>query len=1013
MYGIGYQYGGFGPYGTQHQIVLRENGSTYTQFGMAGNMHLIGSGNATGDFRAPVFYDNADTTFRLDLNSSSRLRNLYVGDGGSDWSDPGGWGTQLHVSNGPHSILRLYARSEGIETGMFSHVGGLSKGGSFTNHDFRIVRNFSDRMVFYSGYTFSEGYIQAASSLRAPIFYDSDNTAYYVDPNGGSRVRGPFDIDDGHGGTRIRLTANGSEMGTGVPSYLQMWVSEPGVTWNDAGFGYNVHNDGGSPSGFGRINTGQGQAYMRFNTTGNTYFYNTNTGGTRYSTMEWYSNGTVYANDYLSGGNSLRAPIFYDSNDTTYYGDFNGQSRISSINMGYQGGQVYTAAGQGILFFNGHGESDIQGYSIGTTMENYNGNYTKLTLDWHTGIKIGAAFNYGGIRFYNNSIKYYGGSQLFSIGEGDQHVRVNNILFAGQDVRTPIYYDSNTAYYFNGDGTSNFYAITDYVRRGAFNLGRMLTTRRDIVGDQDYWTGTWGWGTSYGNWDSAWQSGFGAWDIWGTGTGHPQGGGYIHAQGIVSGQHYATAGGGSAYGWMMVGSHNATENRYWARGKWGGGLSGWKEFAMYGGGGSGDLRANVFYDSDDTTYYLDPNAVSNTGLRIRGGALHGPNWTWGAYLYVGTNGRPDGTASVCATNGNLHLDCQNGYETYINHYSGNRTYTYELRSTFIYDYNNTGYYLNPDSYSQFSSGEFNDYVRAARHDMTGVGGNSGQGAHAYSIFQEGGGWGYPFPDLRIAYHTGIKMGANAGSYEGIRIYDDYPMSSLLIQLSGSSNYSFWYTWQNLTGHHGMYSGINGAHIYPSNRSYGSWIIDGNRNGWYGLSIGTGNSPYYMFDGSGNGGCYIEGYGRWVFYHSLGNNCMGVGTSTTSGSYRMYVAGGIYAEGNIVGFSDRRKKENIKTVGNALNIINKLRGVYYTTLNDIEQKRQVGVIAQEVEEVLPEVVTYAADVDEYGVDYGKFAGVFIEAIKEQQTIINTQANEIDLLKEELQKIKDLIFNINKG
>jgi hypothetical protein len=69
---------------------------------------------------------------------------------------------------------------------------------------------------------------------------------------------------------------------------------------------------------------------------------------------------------------------------------------------------------------------------------------------------------------------------------------------------------------------------------------------------------------------------------------------------------------------------------------------------------------------------------------------------------VGTNGRPGGEASVCATNGNLHLDCQNGYETYINHYSGNRTYTYELRSTFIYDYNNTGYYWDGNSTSRMS-----------------------------------------------------------------------------------------------------------------------------------------------------------------------------------------------------------------------------------------------------------------------------------------------------------------------
>ena len=56
-------------------------------------------------------------------------------------------------------------------------------------------------------------------------------------------------------------------------------------------------------------------------------------------------------------------------------------------------------------------------------------------------------------------------------------------------------------------------------------------------------------------------------------------------------------------------------------------------------------------------------------------------------------------------------------------------------------------------------------------------------------------------------------------------------------------------------------------------------------------------------------------------------------------------------------------------------------------NAIHKKRQVGVIAQEVEEILPEVVTYCDVNDEYGVAYGNIAGLFIESIKEQQKILN--------------------------
>jgi len=320
----------------------------------------------------------------------------------------------------------------------------------------------------------------------------------------------------------------------------------------------------------------------------------------------------------------------------------------------------------------------------------------------------------------------------------------------------------------------------------------------------------------------------------------------------------------------------------------------------------------------------------------------------------------------------------------------------------VYDYNDTSWYSDPNSNSNLQ------FIECRRYGFRYPGGDSGIGAEAYNMFQEAGGWGYPYPDLRIAYHTGIKLGANP-SYEGMRFYNDYPMGSLIMQVNGGSEYIYKYRWM-YTSTSGFYSDYNGAHWYPNYAtSYGSWRADGSRSGWYGISIGTGNSPHLMFDGSGNGGIYSEGYGRWYLYHSLGNNCLGIGTSATSGAYRMYVGGGIYAEGNIVAYSDERKKENIITVDNALDKVLGIRGVYFNRKDDETKTRNIGVIAQEVINVVPEVVTYAEDVDEYGVDYGKFSGLFIEAIKEQNEIIKNQQKEIEQLKEIVNK---LIFN-NKG
>jgi hypothetical protein len=193
------------------------------------------------------------------------------------------------------------------------------------------------------------------------------------------------------------------------------------------------------------------------------------------------------------------------------------------------------------------------------------------------------------------------------MGEGG-----NTIQIPGSGgIRPKIMYDyDNTGYYVDPLSTSNIYAITDYTRRAAFNLGREKGNRRDITSDQNHWTGTNGWGTSYGNWDTAWEGGFAGWDIWGGGTGHPQGGGYVHAQGIVSGQHYATAGGGTAYGWMMVGAADATANRYWARGKWGGSTSGWLEFVMSNSNPGYTLYSYIMYDANNTGYYVDPASGS-------------------------------------------------------------------------------------------------------------------------------------------------------------------------------------------------------------------------------------------------------------------------------------------------------------------------------------------------------------------------------------------------------------------
>jgi len=111
---------------------------------------------------------------------------------------------------------------------------------------------------------------------------------------------------------------------------------------------------------------------------------------------------------------------------------------------------------------------------------------------------------------------------------------------------------------------------------------------------------------------------------------------------------------------------------------------------------------------------------------------------------------------------------------------------------------------------------------------------------------------------------------------------------------------------------------------------------------------------------------------------LANGNVGIGDATPG--YKLDVTGTIRATGDVIAFSDARVKENVVTIDNALDKVNRLRGVTYTR-NDIEDKQtKMGVIAQEVLEVIPEVVQQD-DKGNYSVAYGNMNGLLIEAIKE--------------------------------
>ena len=116
---------------------------------------------------------------------------------------------------------------------------------------------------------------------------------------------------------------------------------------------------------------------------------------------------------------------------------------------------------------------------------------------------------------------------------------------------------------------------------------------------------------------------------------------------------------------------------------------------------------------------------------------------------------------------------------------------------------------------------------------------------------------------------------------------------------------------------------------------------------------------------------------------------------------MFITGGLSVTGiisasdDIIAFasSDERLKDNVTPIGSALNKINQIGGYEFDWNSDSNHSgHDVGVIAQEIEKVLPEVVT-TRDNGYMAVRYEKIVALLIEAIKEQQL-------QIDELKSKL-------------
>jgi len=147
----------------------------------------------------------------------------------------------------------------------------------------------------------------------------------------------------------------------------------------------------------------------------------------------------------------------------------------------------------------------------------------------------------------------------------------------------------------------------------------------------------------------------------------------------------------------------------------------------------------------------------------------------------------------------------------------------------------------------------------------------------------------------------------------------------------------------------------------------------------------------------------------------------VGIGTQAPTEKLFVDGNICATGFIGPCSDARYKKNVDSIDGALEVICKLQGVRFDWRTDefpdkhFSDRRQVGLLAQEVRKVVPEIVSQGTD-GYYSVDYSRLAPILIEAIKEQQKTIESLQRKLEenqSLRAELEDLKSLVQKLAAG
>lgn len=530
---------------------------------------------ATGDMRAPIFYDSDNTGYYINPTGVSIIKQINVGTGLNVYDeaavspDPYGLLGITRKTDNNYSYLGFtragqHAMGMGIDTGNTFWIGGCGSG-------FNGVRTSSWLLMHTSGY------VTAPVDMRSPLFYDSNNTAYYVDPNGNSVLNTLYMRN---GAVQAKF-AQASNFGYSS-SYKTVVLGNEYLTTISMGVDVSG-NASGSFNG-----QGEGREVLFRN---GVAFITPNAANTAYETPLTLLNG------YVSSVGSFRAPIFYDSDNTGYFVDPAGSSNILSVQI--------------------NGTLDVRDNNA-QFWRSTNGAYQRVDTrteatslsraHWYGVNSSGGTSNFRHA-WYDNAAYFnvtaQDGELIFERTAGDTIVRSTGSF------RAPIFYDSNnTGYYVDPNNTSNLAGLTvagtitgsisgnanvaNYLNGGASSIDVDNITNRVNSGF---------WQSSSGTTAEGWPLNDGGWQH------------LISATHSNSGNYFAMQLGA---GFFSTGLFYRSVNNN--------GAQAWSRVALYDNGYAAPLYASIYYDANNTAYYLDPNSTG-TSLNVAGSIIAAGNVT--------------------------------------------------------------------------------------------------------------------------------------------------------------------------------------------------------------------------------------------------------------------------------------------------------------------------------------------------------------------------------------------------